>query len=78
LLRKQKIFVTDLAASLAFYHTSLGFEEVFRYGEPPFYAQTGRDGVRLNLRTEPWGARTFIVKDPDGNLIAFAGKGAEG
>lgn len=27
------------------------------------------------LRTEPWGARTFIVADPDGNLILFAGKG---
>jgi catechol 2,3-dioxygenase-like lactoylglutathione lyase family enzyme len=25
------------------------------------------------LRKEPWGARTFIVKDPDGNLILFAG-----
>ena len=25
------------------------------------------------LRTEPWGARTFIVQDPDGNLICFAG-----
>ena len=24
------------------------------------------------LRTEPWGARTFIVQDPDGNLIAFS------
>ena len=27
------------------------------------------------LRAEPWGARTFIVRDPDGNLIAFAGRG---
>lgn len=27
------------------------------------------------LRTEPWGARTFIVKDPDQNLILFAGSG---
>jgi catechol 2,3-dioxygenase-like lactoylglutathione lyase family enzyme len=26
-----------------------------------------------SLRKEPWGARTFIVKDPDGNLILFAG-----
>lgn len=26
------------------------------------------------LRTEPWGARTFIVSDPDGNLLAFAGR----
>jgi catechol 2,3-dioxygenase-like lactoylglutathione lyase family enzyme len=25
------------------------------------------------LKAEPWGARTFIVRDPDGNLIAFAG-----
>ena len=27
-------------------------------------------------RTEPWGARTFIVEDPDGNLVAFAGPGS--
>lgn len=25
------------------------------------------------LKTEPWGARTFIVQDPDGNLICFTG-----
>ncbi len=25
------------------------------------------------LRKEPWGAKTFVVKDPDGNLILFAG-----
>lgn len=25
------------------------------------------------LRREPWGARTFILRDPDGNLICFAG-----
>jgi catechol 2,3-dioxygenase-like lactoylglutathione lyase family enzyme len=24
------------------------------------------------LRKQPWGAETFIVKDPDGNLILFA------
>ncbi|TIL94478.1 MAG: VOC family protein [Mesorhizobium sp.] len=27
------------------------------------------------LRKEPWGARNFIVMDPDGNLILFAGPG---
>jgi catechol 2,3-dioxygenase-like lactoylglutathione lyase family enzyme len=27
---------------------------------------------RQTLRTEPWGARTFIIVDPDGNLILFA------
>ena len=32
-------------------------------------------GVRFRqiLKKEPWGARTFIVLDPDGNLILFAG-----
>ena len=25
-----------------------------------------------NLQTEPWGARTFILRDPDNNLILFA------
>jgi uncharacterized glyoxalase superfamily protein PhnB len=25
------------------------------------------------LNKEPWGARTFIVSDPDENLILFAG-----
>ncbi|HEV7308788.1 VOC family protein [Ensifer sp.] len=34
-------------------------------------------GVRFHqpLRTEPWGTRTFIVHDPDGNLVLFAGPG---
>jgi catechol 2,3-dioxygenase-like lactoylglutathione lyase family enzyme len=32
-------------------------------------------GVRFRqtLKKEPWGARTFVVLDPDGNLILFAG-----
>jgi hypothetical protein len=25
------------------------------------------------LKKEPWGAKTFTVLDPDGNLILFAG-----
>lgn len=28
------------------------------------------------LKQEPWGARTFIVRDPDGNLLLFAGAAA--
>jgi len=32
-------------------------------------------GVRFQqtLKKEPWGARTFVVQDPDGNYILFAG-----
>jgi catechol 2,3-dioxygenase-like lactoylglutathione lyase family enzyme len=29
------------------------------------------------LETEPWGARNFVVKDPDGNLLLFAGPGEQ-
>ena len=30
-------------------------------------------GFHQGLKKEPWGARNFIVLDPDGNLILFAG-----
>lgn len=114
-----QLFVSDINAACDFYADKLGFQTVFLYGDPPFYAQIQRDNVRLNLRhtdspafddrfrqaqpdvlsatvtlddtallfeefqasgatfhqllrEEPWGARTFIVRDPDGNLLAFA------
>jgi catechol 2,3-dioxygenase-like lactoylglutathione lyase family enzyme len=113
-----QLYVRDIAASCAFYSQKLGFSVAFVYGDPPFYSQVVRDGVRLNLRhtdepvidprrrdreqlltatitftdsellyreyqaagvefaqalrAEAWGARTFIVRDPDGNLILFA------
>jgi catechol 2,3-dioxygenase-like lactoylglutathione lyase family enzyme len=37
--------------------------------------QAGGVAFHRTLRTEPWGARTFIVRDPDGNLLLFAGRG---
>jgi catechol 2,3-dioxygenase-like lactoylglutathione lyase family enzyme len=39
------------------------------------FAAAGVDFFQT-LRQEPWGAQTFIVKDPDGNLLLFAGPGA--
>ncbi|MCA1407261.1 VOC family protein [Ensifer sp. IC3342] len=41
----------------------------------PLFLEFQRAGVTFHqpLRTEPWGARTFIVQDPDGNLLCFAG-----
>ncbi|MBI3199655.1 MAG: VOC family protein [Rhodospirillales bacterium] len=36
------------------------------------YKSAGVD-VYQALKKEPWGARTFIVRDPDGNLLLFAG-----
>jgi uncharacterized glyoxalase superfamily protein PhnB len=117
-----QLFVTDIKRSCNFLRQKLGFSVVFSYGDPPYYAQVGRDGARVNLRhvegpliesmvrdreellsvsmtvataneikllflefqsagvtfhqtlkKQPWGAKNFIVKDPDGNLLLFAG-----
>ena len=117
-----QLFVADIQRSCEFFREKLGFSLVFSYGKPPYYAQVGRDGARLNLRCvaqpviestvrdreellsvsmtvatadeikllflefqsagvafhqtlkkQPWGGKNFVVKDPDGNLLLFAG-----
>lgn len=41
----------------------------------PLFLEFQEAGIAFHqtMKTEPWGAWTFIVQDPDGNLIAFAG-----
>jgi catechol 2,3-dioxygenase-like lactoylglutathione lyase family enzyme len=39
------------------------------------YQSAGVD-FQQTLKQEPWGARTFIVRDPDGNLLLLAGPAA--
>ena len=41
----------------------------------PLFEAFSRTGAPFHqgLRTEEWGAQTFIVADPDGNLVSFAG-----
>jgi catechol 2,3-dioxygenase-like lactoylglutathione lyase family enzyme len=39
------------------------------------YQAAGVDFLQT-LKQEPWGARDFIVRDPDGNLLLFAGPAA--
>jgi len=117
-----QLFVTEIKRSCELFCEKLGFTLVFSYGNPPYYAQVGRDAARLNLRCvelpviqstirereellsvsltvatadeikllflefqsagvafhqtlkkQPWGAKNFVVKDPDGNLLLFAG-----
>jgi uncharacterized glyoxalase superfamily protein PhnB len=116
-----QLLVSDIKRACEFFHKKLGFSLIFSYGDPPYYAQVGRDAARLNLRCveppviestvrdeellsvsmtvatadeikllflefqsagvtfhqtlkkQPWGAKNFIVKDPDANLLLFAG-----
>jgi catechol 2,3-dioxygenase-like lactoylglutathione lyase family enzyme len=53
-----------LAATLTLDHAEPLFLE-YKAAHIPFHQA---------LRTEPWGAHTFIVRDLDGNLLAFAGR----
>jgi catechol 2,3-dioxygenase-like lactoylglutathione lyase family enzyme len=55
--------VDMLAASISVNDVQALYSE-FRAANVAFHQQ---------FRTEPWGARTFIVRDPDGNLLLFAG-----
>jgi catechol 2,3-dioxygenase-like lactoylglutathione lyase family enzyme len=43
----------------------------------PLFVEYQDAGVEFvqPLKSEPWGARTFVVRDPDGNLLLFAGRG---
>lgn len=45
-----QLFVSDINSSCEFFERKLGFSVVFTHGDPPFYGQVARDGVRLNLR----------------------------
>lgn len=45
-----QLFVADIRASCEFYARVLGFKIAYVHGEPPFYGQIERDGIRLNLR----------------------------
>jgi uncharacterized glyoxalase superfamily protein PhnB len=35
--------------------------------------QSAGAAFHQTLKKQPWGARNFVVKDPDGNLLLFAG-----
>jgi catechol 2,3-dioxygenase-like lactoylglutathione lyase family enzyme len=41
----------------------------------PLFSEFQSAGVSFqqSIKTDPWGARTFIVRDPDGNRVLFAG-----
>jgi catechol 2,3-dioxygenase-like lactoylglutathione lyase family enzyme len=61
---REQLLSADIAVD-----TAAEIKELFRDFEA-----SGVDFFQ-KLKTEPWGARTFVVRDPDGNLVLFAGPG---
>jgi uncharacterized glyoxalase superfamily protein PhnB len=50
LVARPFVFTRDIRVACAYYVDTLGFSLAFDYGDPPFYAEVERDGVRLCLR----------------------------
>jgi len=58
--------VRDIAASLAYFRDSLGFDIAFTYGEPTFYAGVCRGAVTIHLQAasqtkRPPGASSLCI-----------------
>src|SRR5215831_12053038 len=60
----------DIKRSCEFFCKKLGFSLVFSYGDPPYYAQVGRDAARLNLRCVERAAIESTVRDREELLSA--------
>lgn len=45
-----QLFTTDMTRTCAYFTQKLGFSVGFLHGDPPFYGQVMRDGIKLNLR----------------------------
>jgi catechol 2,3-dioxygenase-like lactoylglutathione lyase family enzyme len=66
-----QLFVTDMAATCAYYGRVFGFRTVFLHGSPPFYGQVMRDGARLNLRLVDVGVLDPAIREREQLLAAW-------
>lgn len=66
-----QLFVSDMAATCAYYGRVFGFRTVFLHGSPPFYGQVMRDGARLNLRCVDASVFDRTVRDREQLLSAW-------
>ena len=64
-----QLFVTDIERSCEFFCKKLGFSLVFSYGSPPYYAQVGRDGARLNLRCVGGAVIDSMIRDREDGIL---------
>ena len=69
----EPVFVGDIRERESLVSASITVDTAAEIKE--LYVSYQAAGVRFQqkLQTQPWGARNFVVEDPDGNLILFAG-----
>lgn len=66
------IFVGDIRAREKLLSASITLDTAAGLKRLFLDFQAAGVSFHLPLKTQPWGARNFILRDPDGNLILFA------
>ncbi len=69
----EPFFVEDIRQREGLLSASITLASADEIKQLFFDYQAANVPLAQSLRDEPWQAKTFIVKDPDGNLILFAG-----
>ena len=75
--------VQDVVRSVEHYRDALGFQTVFTYGEPTFYAGVARDGITIHLQAASatkrqlgQGGLNIFVSDVDALYEELKSRGA--
>jgi catechol 2,3-dioxygenase-like lactoylglutathione lyase family enzyme len=72
----EPVFVGDIRERESLLSASMTVESAAEIRQLFLQYQAAGVGFHQTLKQEPWGARDFIVRDPDGNLLLFAGPAA--
>lgn len=72
----EPVFVGDIREREQLLAASMTVESAAEIRQLFLQYQSAGVDFQQTLKQEPWGARTFIVRDPDGNLLLFAGPAA--
>lgn len=74
-LVSEPVFVGDIRQRAELLSASITLDSAADIKQLFLDYQAAGVAFHQTLKTQPWGARTFILLDPDGNLILFAGPG---
>jgi catechol 2,3-dioxygenase-like lactoylglutathione lyase family enzyme len=71
LVRLPVVFVSNVAATAAFFRDRLGFAIDFLHGHPAFYGAVSRDGATLHLRFTHQPVISAAVREQEQLISAF-------
>ena len=72
----ERVFVGDIRERESLLAASMAVDSAAEIRQLFLQYQAAGVAFHQTLKQQPWGARDFIVRDPDGNLLLFAGPAA--